>query len=113
MLPAPVFPEQWDASLDTFPAALQQLANQDAAAAEGVRQKFEEAKQAVLVPQHSHVLHWHAIRLLLQQAVDQMDTTADTVKQVVSDKLALVRMAISLLKRTLDSHPKALCCSER
>jgi len=88
-----VFPEQWDASLDTFPAALQQLANQDAAAAEGVRQKFEEAKQAVLV--------------------DQMDTTADTVKQVVSDKLALVRMAISLLKRTLDSHPEALCCSER
>ncbi|KAL0020544.1 hypothetical protein WJX77_000174 [Trebouxia sp. C0004] len=86
VLPAPVFPEQWDASLDTFPAALQQLANQDAAAAEGVRQKFEEAKQAVLVPQHSHVLHWHAIRLLLQQAVDQMDTTADTVKQACIEK---------------------------
>ena len=82
-----MFPEQWDASLDTFPAALQQLSIQDAAAAEGVRQKFEEAKQALLVPQHSHVLHWHAIRLLLQQAADQMDTTADTVKQVVSDKL--------------------------
>lgn len=89
MPPAPVFPEQWDASLDTFSAAMQQLANQDAAAAEGVRQKFEESKQASLVPQHSQILHWHAIRLLLQQAVDQMDITADTVKQVVSDELPL------------------------
>ncbi|DBA87185.1 TPA: hypothetical protein ACH3X2_005189 [Trebouxia sp. C0005] len=84
--PAPVFSEQWDASLDTFSAAMQQLANQDAAAAEGVRQKFEAAKQAALVPQHSHVLHWHAIRLLLQQTVDQMDTTADTVKQACIQK---------------------------
>ena len=92
---------------------MQQLANQDAAAAEGVRQKFEAAKQAALVPQHSHVLHWHAIRLLLQQTVDQMDTTADTVKQVVPDKVAVVHMAISLLKRMLHRQPKALCCSER
>jgi len=57
-----VFPEQWDSSLDTFAAALQHLATQDAAAAEGMSKQFEDLKQALLVPKHSHILHWHAIR---------------------------------------------------
>lgn len=79
---APVFPELWDASLDTFAAALQQLASQDATAAESISKSFQDAKQALLVPQHSHILHWHAIRLLVQQAADKMDIAADAVKQV-------------------------------
>lgn len=62
---------------------LQQLSTQDAAAADKLKQRLADAKQALLVPQHTQMLHRHAVRLLVQQAADSIDTAAETAKQVV------------------------------
>lgn len=83
----PVFPEQWDASLDSLLSVQQQLSTQDANVADKIGQRLADAKQALLVPQHSQILHRHAIRLLVQQAADSIDATADTVKQVMSNSM--------------------------
>ena len=80
----PVFPEQWDASLDSLANVQQQLSTQDASAADKLGLRLVDAKQALLVPQHSQILHRHAIRLLVQQAADDIDSIADTVKQVMN-----------------------------
>ena len=79
----PAFPDKWDASLDSVTGVLQQLSTQDAAAAEKLRQRLADAKQALLVPQHTQVLHRHAVRLLVQQAADSIDSAAETAKQVM------------------------------
>ena len=80
----PVFSEQWDASLDTLTAVQQQLTAQDSTAGDRFSLRLNDLKQALLVPQHRQVLHRHAIRLLLQQAADSIDTVADAVKQVIN-----------------------------
>lgn len=87
-----VFPEQWDASLDSLASVHQQLSTQDASAADKFGQRLTDAKQALLVPQHSQILHRHAIRLLVQQAADSIDSTADTVKQVMNTSMQHVLM---------------------
>lgn len=79
----PAFPEQWDASLDSLANVQQQLSTQDAGAADKLGQRLADARQALLVPQHSQILNRHAITLLVQQAANSIDSTADTVKQVM------------------------------
>lgn len=79
----PAFPEQWDASLESLTNVQQQLSTQDAGAADKLGQRLADARQALLVPQHSQILHRHAIMLLVHQAANSIDSTADTVKQVM------------------------------
>ena len=83
----PVFPEQWDASLDSLANVQQQLSTQDASAADKLGLRLADVKQALLVPQHSQILHRHAVRLLVQQAADRIDSTADTVRQVMNKSM--------------------------
>ena len=80
--PPAVFPQQWDASLDSLEAVQQQLAAQDGAAGDRFRQRIANARQGLLVAQHRQILHRHAVRLLVQQAADSIDTAAESVKQV-------------------------------
>ena len=80
----PVFPEQRDASLDSLTSVQQQLSTQDATAADKFTQRLADVKEALLVPQHAQILHRHAVRLLLQQAADSIDTNAEIVKQVMA-----------------------------
>ena len=61
----------------------QQLAGQDSTAGDRFSLRLDDIKQALLLPYHTQVLHRHAIRLLVQQAADSIDTVADAVKQVV------------------------------
>lgn len=84
--PSPVPPalsDNWDAALDSVTGVLQQLSTQDATAAGKLEQRLADAKQALLVPQHIQMLHRHAVRLLVQQAADSIDTAAESAKQVM------------------------------
>lgn len=79
---APSMPEEWDSSLESIAAVVRQLAGQDAAAGQQGSRALEQVVQAARLPQHRHLLHVQAIRCLMQQAADQIDADADTVKQV-------------------------------